>query len=100
MMKIILSPQVRSDALEVHKAGDTLTINGETYDFSPLPDGAILPAAAVACEYVVGDVTRQAGQLAITLRLPIEWNAPPAACFPKPIINPPDGVIALPGGAK
>lgn len=35
-MKINLSPQVRPDAIEVLKAGDKLTINGELFDFTQL----------------------------------------------------------------
>ncbi|MEG0923199.1 MAG: hypothetical protein RSD57_15915 [Comamonas sp.] len=98
-MKIQLSPQVRNGELNVSKSGDTLTINGTVYDFAPLSDGALLPAAAIQCEHIVGDVTRVGGQLHITLLLPIAWDAPHETCFPEPIVNPPDGVINLPGGA-
>lgn len=99
-MKITLSPQVRDDNLMLSKKGDTLTINGTAYDFSPLPDGAILPADAVACEYIIGEVKRVDGQLHLTLLMPIAWDAPHEACFPAPIINPPDGAITLPGGGN
>ena len=55
-MLIKLSP-VRADSeLTVFKQGDSLTLNGLTLDFSPLPEGASLPATATGCEWVVGDV--------------------------------------------
>ena len=95
-MKINLSPQVRPDALEVLKAGDKLTINGEDFDFTPLPDGAILPGAAVECEFVIGDVRREGGELLLTLLLPIAWDAPQSCAFPQPILNPADGRVPLP----
>ena len=82
------------------KQGDALTINGTIYDFSPLPDGATLPDDAVACEYIIGDVKRVDGELRLTLLLPIAWDAPHEACFPAPIINPPDGAIEIPGGSN
>ena len=99
-MRINLSPQVRDDALKITCKGDKLTINNRAYDFTQLPEGAILPATAVDCVFVIGDVTRVAGQLQLTVLLPIPLDAPREACFPEPIVNPPDGAIALPGGVK
>lgn len=81
------------DALHLTE-GDGVT---QVFDFSPLPDGAVLPADAVSCEYIVGEVTRVSGQIHLTVLLPIAWDAPYEACFPAPIIDPPDGAIALPG---
>ncbi len=98
-MRINLSPQVRNGTLKVSKKGDKLTVNGQIFDFGKLPEGATLPGEAVACEYIVGGVTRKEGQLLLTLLLPIAWDAPHEACFPEPIIDPPDGPIALPGDA-
>ncbi|WP_027715815.1 hypothetical protein [Desulfuromonas sp. TF] len=97
-MHIKLSPQRRDDALEVEKAGDLLTINGLDYDFSPLPAGASLPASAIECEWIVGDVYRSVdGVLEVTLILPHGANPAPEQAFPSDIVNPPDGVISLPG---
>lgn len=95
-MRIDLSPQVRDDSIVVVRAGDSLTINGAVYDFAPLPEGAVLPASAVDCEFIVGDVARRSGQIELTLLLPIAWDAPHAAAFPEPIIDPPNGRVALP----
>ena len=97
-MRINLTPQVREKQLAVTKLGDSLTINGQTFDFTPLPEGAVLPAASVACEYIVSDVTRTDGRVVLTLLLPIAWDASHNACFPQPLIDPPDGPLALPGG--
>lgn len=99
-MKINLSPQFRSDSLEVLKSGDKLTINGELFDFTPLPEGAILTAEAVDCEFIIGDVRRHGGELQLTLLLPIAWDAGHDACYPEPIVNPEDGAIKLPGAGN
>ena len=99
-MKLTLSPQSRSDALEVHKAGDKITVNGEEFDFTQLPEGAFLPASAVDCEFIIGDVSRQDGELHLTLLLPISADAGHEACFPEPIVNPEDGLIKLPGAGN
>lgn len=95
-MQITLSPQRRTETLTVSKQGDTLTINGAAYDFSVIPEGATLPADAVACEYITGNLERIAGVLHLTLVLPIDQNASQAANFPQPIINPADGLLELP----
>ena len=95
-MKITLAPQRRDDTLAVSKQGDTITINGEAFDFSVIPDGATLPASAVACESIAGPVERINGVLHITLLLPHGPNPSQEVAFPAPIINPPDGVLELP----
>ena len=95
-MKLTLSPTRRDETLTASKAGDTLTLNGEAFDFSPLEEGETLPADAIDSEWIVGDVTRTDGVLHITLRLPHGANAPEETRFPETIIDPPDGEIALP----
>jgi hypothetical protein len=96
-MRITLSPQRRDDApLTLTKQGDTLTIAGVAYDFSQLPDGALLPQEAVDSEWLASDITRVNGELELTLLLPHGANAPEETRFPSPIIDPPDGTIELP----
>lgn len=95
-MIINLSPQRREDALIVSKVSDVLTINSHAFDFSALPDGATIPAGEVPCEWIVGSIERVAGELHLTLILPHGPKPSQAVAFPQPIINPPDGVIALP----
>ena len=95
-MHITLTPQLRDDSLTVSKSGDTLTINGTAYDLTALPDGATLPESAINCEFIPAPVERINGVLHITLLLPHGPEASEAACFPAPIINPPDGELELP----
>ena len=95
-MKINLSPQVRAGTLVVTKSGDALTINGVTYDFTPLTEGSTLPAEAVDCKYIVGDVKRVDGEVELTLLLPITADASEAAKYPEPITMTTDGEVALP----
>ncbi|MGB3536785.1 MAG: hypothetical protein WBA42_01360 [Mesorhizobium sp.] len=97
-MIIFLIPQIRAAALTVSKAGEVLTINGEAFDFSVVPDGASLPAEAVSCAWLAlgSTVDRVAGDLHLTLILPVGPQPGPVTAFPADIINPPDGSIALP----
>lgn len=95
-MKITLQPQRSDDILTVVKAGDTLSINGEDFDFSVIPDGAALPAEAVDCSYITDKIERIDGELSLTLLLPHGSDASEAARFPEPIFNPVDGPVELP----
>lgn len=100
-MIINLSPQGnRSDKLEsLEKQGSTLLINGTSYDFSVIPDGATLPDAkeATGCELIVGSIERVEGVLHITLLLPYStMPQPQEVLFPEPIHASQDGAITLP----
>ena len=95
-MKIKLNPQRRDDSLTVIKTGDTLTINGEAFDFSAVPDGATLPADAISSEFFSGPVERIGGELLITLIMPHGPNPQEHVAFPEDIIDPTDGEIILP----
>lgn len=95
-MQIQFSP-VRSDRLlTVSRAGDTLTINDEAFDFSGIPDGATLPRDAVACEWLASDVERDGGELRLTLVLPHGPAAPEATLFPMQVTLSGDGPVELP----
>lgn len=96
-MKIILSPMRRDDQLTLTKAGDVLTLNGEAFDFSGLPNGATLPRSAITSDWFAGDVTRDdAGELTVPLILPHGANAPEETRFPAPLENVADGLVVLP----
>lgn len=82
--------------LDVHKAGDVLTVNGTTFDFTPLPDGASLPASAIDSQHFAGVVERVDGEIHLTLRLPHGPNPSPEQAFPAPISVTEDGQVALP----
>lgn len=95
-MKIKFSP-IRSDSkLEASLKGDCLILNGVSYDFTPLLDGATLPAEAIECAHIVGDVFRENGHVVITLLLPHGPNAPQETRFPVDIVTTKDGVVTLP----
>jgi hypothetical protein len=66
-MQISYTPQRRDDACEHSFSGDVLTINGENFDFTALPEGATLPRSAVDCEWLVSDVVRSGGEIHLTL---------------------------------
>jgi hypothetical protein len=95
-MNITFSPQAMSGSLELSKAGDILTINGEEFDFSFIEEGDFLPQEAVDCPYVIYGVTRTDGEIVLTLMLPVTSDASEAARFPAPILNAPDGAIEVP----
>lgn len=99
-MKITFHP-VRSDAtLALHRQGETLTLNGETLDFGPLPEGATLPRGAVDNPWLAGPVERRQGVLHLSILWPHGAAAPVAHRFPAPLIDPPDGPVELPPGAN
>lgn len=95
-MKINLTPQRRDATLEVVKAGDALTLNGVTFDFTALPDGATMPAGAIGSDWFAGPVERIAGELHVTLVLPHGAAPSHAVCFPQPLENVPDGPVEFP----
>lgn len=95
-MKINLTPVRSDEQLEVSREGDTLILNGEPFDFSPLAAGASLPAWAIASGWFDGQVERVDGQLELTIRLPHAANAPESTRFPKPITVTADGPVDLP----
>lgn len=95
-MIIDLSP-VRSDSqISVAVNGDSLSINGEAFDFSPLQDGDTLPRSAIDSPWFAGDVKRVDGVLHVTLMFPHGSYADEAARFPVPITVIQDGPVTLP----
>lgn len=94
-MRISFSPVRRDDTLTVVKSGDVLTINGEAFDFSSLPEGATIED--VPSDWIVGPVHRTDGEIVLTLILPHGPNPPQPVAFPEPIVVAEDGPINLPG---
>lgn len=95
-MHITLSP-VRSDTLlQLERHADTLVFNGDPLDLSPIPEGATLPACAIDCPWIAGDVDRRDGVLHLTLVLPHGSDAPAETLFPHALILTEDGPVALP----
>jgi hypothetical protein len=95
-MKLTLSPVRMDTPLTAEACGDVLILNGVAFDFSPLPDGAVLPRDAVDCEWLASDVTRRAGKLEMTLILPHGANAPLETLFPALLEVEADGMLKLP----
>jgi hypothetical protein len=88
---------MRHDAtLELARLGDTLVVNGEVFDFAPLPEGGLLPAEAIASAWFSGPVQRLGGALHLSLVLPHGADAPDALRFPQPVLADSDGPITLP----
>lgn len=81
-MIINLSPQRRDDGITASVSGDVLTVNGVPYDFGPLVEGATLTADAVDCDFIVGTVTRTAGEVVVTMILPHKEGPSHGVAFP------------------
>ena len=101
-MHISLSPIRMDAALTVTRTGDTLVINGQRFDFADLPEGATLPAEAIASDWITGPVTRTGGRICLTLLLPhgrvVDPDAPEAQAvlYPVPLVLDTDGPVDLP----
>ncbi|GAW37123.1 hypothetical protein RA2_04198 [Roseovarius sp. A-2] len=95
-MQINLSPIRRDMSLQLTRSGDALTINGEVFDFSPLSEGATLPAEAIASDWFAGPVERVGGELHLTLALPHGTDAPRQTLFPTSLSLTGDGPVSLP----
>ncbi|WP_223505514.1 hypothetical protein [Pseudomonas sp. GL-RE-29] len=95
-MNIKLSPQRRDDTLEVSRAGATLIINGEAFDFSKMADGDSLPTSAINSPWFAGQVDNVGGELELTLILPLPVNYSPEQAFPVPLENVPNGPVVFP----
>lgn len=69
--------------------GDVLSITVgnavETLDFSPLLDGAELPASATGSEWIQGLVKRIGSELHVSVLLPHGPDASESARFPQPV---------------
>ena len=94
-MMIDFSPQLRAAPVVASVFGDILTVDGADYDFSPMAEGDVLPRDAVDCPWLASDVTRENGQVRLTLILPHGPDAPPETLFPAPVLAD-DGPVPLP----
>lgn len=95
-MDINLIPTRADRAFTLEKRGDVLVVNGEDFDFTPLPEGGLIPREAIESDWFAGDVERIGGELRLTLLLPHGANAPEETRFPVPVRVVDDGPIALP----
>lgn len=95
-MHITYTPVRRDGRPVIERLGDALVIDGETFDFSGVPEGATLPPEAVASEWIAGPVTRQGGELRLTLMLSHGPRAPQETLFPAAAIMSGNGPIPMP----
>jgi hypothetical protein len=95
-MKIYLSPIRHDNKLSIVKKGDVLVVNGDEFDFGPIPEGGTLPLEAIDSDYFCGPVERIGGELIVNLLLPHGPSPSQAAAFPSPIAIVNDGVVELP----
>jgi hypothetical protein len=95
-MKITVKPQIRDTRPTFEVEGDALIIDGDKFDFSPLPDGAILPEDAIDSEWFPADVKRVGGELHITLVVPFSPWQRDVLGERFVIENPADGPLPLP----
>lgn len=96
-MQISFSPQRRDGTLTLERtAPDRLRINGDLFNFGPLPDGGAIPAGTIPCDWIVGPVERVGGQVCLTLILPHGPNPSHAVAYPEPITVTENGPIAVP----
>ncbi|HHG5217951.1 TPA: hypothetical protein ACPWLC_006104 [Pseudomonas aeruginosa] len=97
---LVLSPQYGpaefGDYTTVSVSGGVLTVNGQAFDFTPLPEGGELPTEAIGSELFAGPVARRDGRLELTLRFPLAADASAAARFPEPLLIEADGPVELP----
>ncbi|HWJ89341.1 MAG TPA: hypothetical protein VNS12_14840 [Pelagibacterium sp.] len=99
-MLIYFSPQRRDDTLAASRQGDTLTINGDVFDFSTLPDGATIAVENSPSPWITSPIERINGELHLTMLLPHGPNPSPAVAFPDPLVDPADGPLVLPHDPK
>jgi len=70
-MNITRIVQRRDDRLEIQQMGDVLTLNGEVFDFSDLPEGGRLAQVDLACVWLASDVVRQEGEIHLSVIDPL-----------------------------
>lgn len=95
-MLITFYPIYKTGRPVIARHGDTLILDGEPFDFTALPEGARLPAEAIASNWICGDVVRRDGVLGIPLLLSHGGNAPEETRFPEPVRIAEDGPVVLP----
>jgi len=96
-MHLTLIRARENQPLTLVRSGDALIFNGTTFDFRPLPEGGLLFRAAINCYWIRSDVYRLSGSLHMTILAPhASGDLPEDLWHPAPIINPPDGLVALP----
>lgn len=92
-MNITLTPMRTDASLTLEKLGDSLIINGEEFDFSPLEEGQIIPKDAINSEWIADEVTRIEGHINVTIISPLKRGYTEESAYPAPLLDAKDGVI-------
>ena len=95
-MKITARPQIRDSRPRYEVDGEALIIDGDRFDFGPLPDGAILPESALESEWFPEDIKRVDGELHITVIVPFSPYQREVLGQRWVVENPEDGDLPLP----
>jgi hypothetical protein len=95
-MILTLTPLRHDTELTLIRQDQCLIVNGTRLDFSGLAEGEERPAAEWGSDWLLGAVTRRAGQLHLHLALPHGANPPPETRTPAPIEVTADGPVPLP----
>lgn len=91
VLNITLWPDFIKGPIEAFVIGDELILNGESLDFSEIPEGYRLPASAVDNRFFLESsdqyVERIDGKINLTIRLPVTEQTPEDIRNPKePIV--------------
>ncbi len=93
----IIPTRAAGAPLALERQGETLIFNGRALDLSVIPDGATLDADGTDCPWIAGAVTRAGGRLRVPVIAPYAGgHLSPSLWHPDPILDPPDGPVALP----
>ena len=95
-MIIKFSPQIGAGQCSLSKQGETITVDGETFDFSGIAEGDYMDIDDIGCPFIVNHVRRIDGQVIVKVRFGIGQNASANQTFPEDLIDPPDGAILFP----
>lgn len=95
-MKITFIPQRSDKELIIIKNKDTLLINDESFDFSPLKDGEVLPYRSIDNDYITGDIKRINGTVELSIIMPHAYIPNSEIFDPISVLVEKDGIVELP----
>jgi len=96
-MNVRFSPMRHEETLALSKSGDILTVNGDPFDFSTIPEGTGLSPDDMPSDWITQVDRDVSGKLTVTMILPIAADAPMEARFPEALADVADGAVPLPG---
>lgn len=75
-MNITYTPQRRLAAISVAQSGDTVTIDGELFDFGDMAEGDVYPKSELP-DVFCADVRRVSGEIEVVLAQPVNNEGVP-----------------------